>query len=62
MDQALTRQESLEEGRGDVAFLEVGVVEDAAVERDGGLVLLMMDLCGAPVREIRCAEPCPWQA
>ena len=37
MDQVLTRQEPFQERRGDVAFLEVWIVEDAAVERDGGL-------------------------
>ncbi len=35
--QALAGEEPLKEGRGDMAFLEVGIVEDAAVERDGGL-------------------------
>ena len=33
----LARQEPLQERRGDVAFWEVGVVEDAAVERNRGL-------------------------
>ena len=37
MDQVLTGKEPLKEGRGHVTFLEVRVVEDAAVERDGGL-------------------------
>lgn len=37
MTPVLARQEPFKEGRGDVALLEVGVVEDAAVERDGGL-------------------------
>lgn len=36
MDQVLTGKEPFKERRRDVAFLEVGVVEDAAVERDGG--------------------------
>ena len=45
-----------------MAFLEVWVVEYAAVERDGGLVPSMTNLCGALVREIRCDEPCTWQA
>lgn len=33
----LAGQEPFQERRGDVAFLEIGVVEDAAVERDSGL-------------------------
>jgi len=37
MDQVLTRQEPLKKRRRDMAFLEVWIVEDAAVERDGGL-------------------------
>ena len=34
---ALAGEETFEEGGGDVAFLEVGVVEDAFVKRDGRL-------------------------